>query len=356
MPGLGVGGAEVALVDLLKSTANAVRHTVLSFQADGPIRARLEALGIPVLHASMTDVLRFGVSGSHAPDDFELVHAHLHRASFVTAMAHAVSRLPQPFVFSIHQMPVLELAHAGTAALVLLNSLSARLARAAIFVSERSRQAHVRLGYPAGKTVWVPNGYDLQKLQFDEAGRARVRKEVGLTDDEFVIGHLARVTPEKDHATLFEAFQRVRAENPHAKLLLAGAGTDRLVLPEPLRPHVLRLGLRPDNVAVMSACDMGVLSSATSEAFPNVLAEFQALGRVCVTTDLGDSARIVGSFGRVVPPRRPDAIAAAILGVMAMAGADRQRAGQDARAHVSASFSISRSAHAHLELWSKAIA
>lgn len=64
--------------------------------------------------------------------------------------------------------------------------------------------------------------------------------------------------------------------------------------------------------AVLSALDIASSSSSFGEGFSNAIAESMACERPCVVTDVGDSARIVGEVGEVVPPRDPDAFASAM--------------------------------------------
>ena len=72
------------------------------------------------------------------------------------------------------------------------------------------------------------------------------------------------------------------------------------------------LGRRNDIPTVMNGFDLFVLSSS-SEAFPNVLNEAMACSTPCVTTDVGDSAIIVGDTGWVVPTKDSMSLANAII-------------------------------------------
>lgn len=76
------------------------------------------------------------------------------------------------------------------------------------------------------------------------------------------------------------------------------------------------------------------------EAFPNVLGEAMACGVPCVTTDVGDSARIVGDTGRIVPPGDANALADAWQDLVSMGASERRRLGREARRRVRMRFSL----------------
>ena len=75
--------------------------------------------------------------------------------------------------------------------------------------------------------------------------------------------------------------------------------------------------------AVYNALDL-VISSSVSEGFPNVVGEALACGVGCVVTDVGDSARLVGATGAVVPPHDPGLLADGILAQLAAGRPDPQ--------------------------------
>jgi glycosyltransferase involved in cell wall biosynthesis len=91
----------------------------------------------------------------------------------------------------------------------------------------------------------------------------------------------------------------------------ANAVLTRMIASHDLEQSVLRLGFREDVARVFAALEVHLLSSR-SEAFGNVLIEAMASGVPCAATDVGESRFIIGDTGRVVPPRDPAALAAAV--------------------------------------------
>ena len=98
-----------------------------------------------------------------------------------------------------------------------------------------------------------------------------------------------------------------------------------------------------------------MLSSAYGEAFPNVLAEAMACSLPCVTTDVGDAAEIVGDTGMVVPPMNEEALARAMLEMIAMDGDERHLLGAAARERVQTRFTLGRMAAGFRKVWDEVI-
>ena len=140
-----------------------------------------------------------------------------------------------------------------------------------------------------------------------------------ISKSEFLIGHVGRFDPLKDHENLLGALAILKEKNIRFKAVLVGGDLDIRNLPlnnmvnnNDLAVEVALLGLRYDIPAVMNSFDIFVLSSS-AEAFPNVLNEAMACGVPCVTTDVGDAAFIVGESGWDVPAKNPQKLADAII-------------------------------------------
>ena len=177
---------------------------------------------------------------------------------------------------------------------------------------------HRREGYPADRTVFVPNGIDTDRFRPDTVAGRAVRREWGIDDDRPTIGIVGRLDPMKDHATFLEAAALLAVRRPEPIWVVVGDGPADYSAQLRERATGLRLGdrviwagARSDSPAVFNAFDVATSSSAFGEGFPNVVGEALACGRPCVVTDVGDSARLVDDPRRVVPPRNPEALAAA---------------------------------------------
>ncbi len=223
--------------------------------------------------------------------------------------------------------------------------------------SEAARAVHVRLGYPDDRVRVIPNGFDTIAFRPDEHARAEVRRELGIPDSAFVVGMIARVHPQKDHANLLAAARQFLASAPDAYLIVCGAGASwgdplfqAAVPPESFR----LLGERQDIARIASSLDVATLSSSYGEAFPLAVGEAMACGIPCVVTDVGDSAFLVGDTGVVVPPRDPEALAGGWSRLGALPPHARRALGLKARARVLDLFSIESVAERYSEVYESA--
>jgi glycosyltransferase involved in cell wall biosynthesis len=156
---------------------------------------------------------------------------------------------------------------------------------------------------------------------------------------------VARVDPQKDHATFIRAATQVLEVMPAVRFVLVGTAvtTDaeiRRVLQETGLAHRFTLQERTGDIPdVMSALDVFCLVSR-SEGFPNVLGEAMACAVPSISTDVGDARDILRDARLVVDVEDPRMLADSILGVLRLAPAERRALGEELRQRIADRFDI----------------
>ena len=157
---------------------------------------------------------------------------------------------------------------------------------------------------------------------------------------------VARYDPLKDHATFLRAAGLLHKELPGVHFLLCGDKVDNrnAALVEQINALDLSnvchlLGPRRDVPRIFAALDIAT-SSSISEAFPLAIGEAMSCGVPCVATDVGDSALMIGTTGKIVPPNDPAALAAGWKELLALDGGARARVGAASRRRVRELFDL----------------
>lgn len=343
--GLDRGGAESQLAALVATPRTArPEQRVVSLTAPGAVAERVTAAGVPVDSLDMRRGLpdpralrRLArLMGTWAPD---AIQSWMYHADLVTTLAWLLcGRRRRTRLFWGVRCSDMDTRHYG-ARLRLTIRLCAGLSglpEAVIANSEAGQRVHTALGYRPRRFLVIPNGVDTERFRPDAEARAAVRAELGIDAATPLLAHVARADPMKDHATLFAAMDRL----PGVEVLAVGVGTEDLLA----RRGLHRLGRCADMPRLYAACDLAVSTSAFGEGFSNAIAEGMAAGLPAVATDVGDARIIVGASGRIVPPRDPAALAAAVADLLALPASERAALGYDGRKHVAAKFSLARAA------------
>jgi glycosyltransferase involved in cell wall biosynthesis len=348
--GLGPGGAEQLLVNQarLRDPRYAFSAAYLLPWKDHLV-PRLEAEGVVVtcLHGAHEWDPRWAARLRRLlrRDEPDVVHSH---SPYVAAAARLVVRsLPRSsrpaLVCTEHNRwpryrPVTRWA----------NRLTYGLDDAHVAVSD-----DVRESVPArwrDRVEVLPHGIHLASVAAERDHRAEVRDELGIADDELVVGTVANLVAKKDYPNLLAAAGRVLDghDGPRVRYVAVGQGPLESEIRERLRvlgfgDRFRLLGYRADATRVMSAFDVFTLASR-HEGLPVSLMDALALGLPVVATAVGGVPQAVsdGVEGLLVPPEDPARLADAHL-ALARDPARREALGAAAQRR-SREFDIGRAA------------
>lgn len=195
-----------------------------------------------------------------------------------------------------------------------------------LYVCENQRDYWRDRGLRAAADAVVHNGIDVDyfsDLQTPQQ-KLELRRGLGFSQEDYVIGLCSSLRPEKAHGDLLQAIARLRSAGTPAKGLFIGDGTERpaieaqataLGLREPGRPmgqHIVITGLQRDVRPYIGCCDVMTLVSHSIETFSLAALESMALGKPLVMSDIGGASEQVlhGQTGFLFEPGAIDALTA----------------------------------------------
>ncbi len=294
------------MCDALRARGLPVETVVIDRRAGGPVRTPAKYGGL-------------AARAARAARRADVIYAHYLFPTGAVAMAAAAGAGGIPYVLTAHGQDVRNLERPA-----LRRATAPALARAAglIAVSHHLAEALRATGVPLPPVHVIDMGVDMDRFVPADRGQARAR--LGLPPAGPLVLAVGGLTERKNPLGLLQAFARVRARRPGARLALVGDGP----LAAAVDAGVRRLGLegavtRPGAVAHrevpdwIAACD---LLAIVSRVEPLGVAALEALagGRPVVATRVGGAREVVPDpgAGRLVDPLDPAAIASAMLAVL----------------------------------------
>jgi glycosyltransferase involved in cell wall biosynthesis len=183
-------------------------------------------------------------------------------------------------------------------------------------VSEGTRRSVTDVGVDSQKVVVVPNVLRTDEIQYTEEGRARVRAELGIPAEAFVVGCISRFHPKKRNDVVVSAVRDL--DDPRVHLILAGDGETEAEL----RSLAAPLGERAHFIAtpgsevpdVLSAFDVSVFCPSPTEGAPRAVILGMLANRPCLSTGAeGVSDMITPEIGGIADPENDPASLRALL-------------------------------------------
>jgi glycosyltransferase involved in cell wall biosynthesis len=252
--------------------------------------------------------------------DHRLVHTATSKAGFVGRLAARWARVPIVIHtvggFAFHEESnALELQFYA-----MLERLAAHWCDRIITVSETHRDWALRLGIGhRGLVKAIQSGIPQQRV-IPTQPVEQTRAELGLAPGEFTVLSTGRLARPKGLEHLIAAVPSLTGlMDAGLKVLLAGEGPLRAALQTQTRrlgveEQVVFLGFRNDIAELLAASDAVVLPSLWEGLSISVL-EAMAAEKPIVTTTIASNQEVLqhGETGLLVPPKRPDLLAQAIL-------------------------------------------
>ena len=310
----GTGGAERFAVGLASALPDRYEPFLCTTRsAEGSLVEALDAAGVSHFalgRRSRFDVFRFvRLARFLRRQQVHVLHCHKFGSNVWGTLIGRAARVPvviaHEHTWSYEGQPLRRL---------LDGQLVGRLADRFVAVSNEDRRRMIEVeGVAPERTITIPTGY-VPRAQ-DNGGD--LRGELGIGPETPVVGTVAQLRPQKALDVLLAAFARLSADFAAARLVIVGDGPERAALERlaaelGVAERVHFLGTRTDLTTILAGVDVAAMSS-DFEGLPLFAFECMAHRTPLVATSVGGLRDLIDAGGGVlVPPRDPDALAAAL--------------------------------------------
>jgi glycosyltransferase involved in cell wall biosynthesis len=289
-------------------------------------RTQVEECGIPYIHNPVLvrninmvydAIALFKIWRFLAKEKFDVVHTHTSKAGLLGRFAARLTgtplvvHTPHGHVFFGYFGPL------KTKIFILFEKLANRMTDRIVALTHSEKEDYISYRTcPEEKLKVIHSGIELNKFQgLPLAEKIKLKKEVGLPEDSFVVGTAGRLVPVKGPEFLIKASQAIIPKHPNTYFLFAGDGPLKEDLQKKAKEaggekNIVFLGWRDDIAHILSIFDVFCLPSL-NEGMGRVLVEAMAHGIPIVASEVGGIPDLVthGKNGFLVPPKDPEELA-----------------------------------------------
>jgi glycosyltransferase involved in cell wall biosynthesis len=346
------GGA--GILALRGATAlDPARFTVTIITGNGALAGRARAAGLevvvepslrtPIGPATDLAALR-RLTALLRARRFDVVHTHTAKAGAVGRLAARRAGVGR-IVHTYHGFPFHEFqSRARRGAYVALERRLGRITDLALAVGSGVAVEAVRRGLiPPDRIRTIGVAVDRPlPMALDPVARRKARRALGLPPDATVVGAVGRLAYQKAPEDFLAALRALRRPGVVGVWVGGGELAGRVARLAAAQPHapVLLTGERDDVPTLLPAFDVFTLPSRY-EGLPTAVVEAMLCGVPVVATAVNAVGDLVvpGETGLLVPPRRPDLLAAAVRSLLD-SPADAARMASAARARLGTSYGV----------------
>ena len=159
-----------------------------------------------------------------------------------------------------------------------------------VFIAlHKDMATEIRERFNTNNVAVIKNGIDADRFKNIKETKEEIKQQLGMEQGSFVVGHIGRFVPVKNHKFLLEVFDEITKVEPNSELLLIGTGEDeplvrQWIQEKGLTAKVKILSNRTDIPQLLKAMDVFVFPSLF-EGFGIVLVEAQVANLRCIVSD-----------------------------------------------------------------------
>src|ERR1043166_224525 len=272
-------------------TRNGVRVSLVELRPGSPPKWLSEMPNVSYLSLNAAGKLRYPMAVRRlarylADNSVDILHTHLYYAGLIGVIA---KRRHKETIVALMRHHTSVVRMLGSRLHIAADKWMAENADRVMTVSNAARDYMTgvdRIRRDEIEVVYL--GSDFEKMSPNAEDRARVRREFGFRDDDFIVGYVANLIKAKGHVQVIDAFAKIVSEVPQAKLFFVGRGMlDEVstVARKFSKEQIVFAGFRHDVSACLNATDVFIQPSL-SEAFSQVLIEAMGVGLPVVAPDV----------------------------------------------------------------------
>jgi|LSQX01.3.fsa_nt_gb glycosyltransferase involved in cell wall biosynthesis len=244
----------------------------------------------------------------------DIVHSHASMSARIAGKLAGVKSI----VYTRHCM---ESKTEGRIGKLANKTINMHLSNKVVAVSKSVKENLILSGVPEHRIELIYNGVKPLNLNSEEKNQL-VKANMGIEENEVVVGIVARLEEIKGHKYFIKAAHKVLKENPSVKFIIVGSGSleddlKKLTSELGINNKVIFTGHLEDTTDIVNIMDINVLSSL-SEALSLSLIEAMSLGKPCITTKTGGNPEVItgGLSGMLVSVKDEEALANSMLNLI----------------------------------------
>lgn len=305
--GLGIGGAEMVTVNIANEMSKRGHKVSILYLVGTNMVSHLIDNNITMIGGGMKktpfSMIKLLFKANRYIKYFcpSVIHSHMFHANIFSRLLHLFNR-------SFLLITTEHSKNIEGKIRMLIYRLTDRLSDINTNVSREATDYFVACkAFAKGKSFTVYNGVCLGKFKKDISVRSEVRKQYGVSDNDFLFLNVGRLTEAKNQQCLIIAFSKFLNRHGAAKLMIVGEGhlrkqLEKLILEFNLQEKVFLVGAQSNIADFYSAANCFVLSSSW-EGLPMAIIEAKAASLPIITTTAGQEI-VDKKF--VVPINDPD--------------------------------------------------